>query len=158
VQQTLPVSLVFRSVGYHGVPIPGLPFDAVKGIVPNMSGRVVESPDSATPIRGVYVAGWIKRGPSGVIGTNKACAAETVDLVLADAAAGRLTRSCEEPDQLTDRLLASGALVTSWNDWQALDRIEQDRGRPHGQPRRKVTSVAEMLALIAAARAARPEA
>jgi ferredoxin--NADP+ reductase len=145
---TVPVGLVFRSVGYRGLELPGLPFDARQGVIPNVGGRVVEAPGSDTPIRGVYVAGWIKRGPQGIIGTNKACAAETVDHVLADSVSGRLAPARYRADEL-DRLLAErGIDVTSWTDWQAIDRAEVERGRAAGRPREKFTSVEEMLEVV----------
>lgn len=142
---TIPVGLVFRSVGYRGLPLPGVPFDARLGIIPNVSGRVVEAPGSDTPLRGVYAAGWIKRGPQGIIGTNKACAAETIDHVLADAVSGSLPPAARRPDEL-DRLLVERNIdVTTWSDWLAIDRAEVERGRPAGRPREKFTSVGEML-------------
>jgi ferredoxin--NADP+ reductase len=142
---TLPVGLVFRSVGYRGLELPGLPFDARLGVVPNVGGRVVEAPGSHTPMRGVYVAGWIKRGPHGIIGTNKACAAETVDHVLADSVSGRLAPAARSADEL-DQLLAERDIdVTSWTDWRAIDEAEVERGKAAGRPREKFVSVTEML-------------
>lgn len=152
---TLEADLVVRAVGHQGVAIPGLPFDHARGIVPNIEGRVVEAPGSTAPMAGLYVAGWIKRGPAGVIGTNKACAASTVERLLADHQAGALPTRADDAD-LVQRLAADGAVVTTWADWQALDRIEQERGKSQGQPRRKVTSLAEMLDLIAAHRIGAP--
>jgi ferredoxin/flavodoxin---NADP+ reductase len=144
----LPAGLAFRSVGYHGTPVPGLPFDEARGIVPNAGGRVVESVDSATHVHGVYVTGWIKRGPHGVIGTNKACAAETVDHLLADAVAGRLPPAEAGAGALEELLSRSGIEIVSWQDWQALDAAEQHRGAAAGRPREKVVTVAEMLDII----------
>src|ERR1019366_8644004 len=115
------------------------------GIIPNVSGRVVEAPGSDTPLRGVYAAGWIKCGPQGIIGTNKACASETIDHVLADAVSGSLPPAARRPDEL-DRLLVERNIdVTTWSDWLAIDRAEVERGRPAGRPREKFTSVGEML-------------
>ncbi len=151
-REPLAAQLVFRSVGYHGTSIPGLPFDPARGVIPNTSGRVVESVDSATHLHGVYVTGWIKRGPHGVIGTNKVCAAETVDHLLADAVAGRLTPAAEPPGAIDELLAASGVDVVTWSDWQALDAAEQSRGASAGRPREKVVSVAEMLDIIRRAR------
>src|SRR5690606_3596952 len=101
---TLPMGLLFRSVGYRGVAIEGLPFDEARGVVPNVEGRVVEHVGSHTYLNGVYVAGWIKRGPSGVIGTNKLDATQTVDHLLADAASGRLALAGRSPDELLQQL------------------------------------------------------
>lgn len=145
--QTLPVGLVFRSVGYRGVALAGVPFDPHRGVIPNLKGRVVESADSATTVPGLYVTGWIKRGPQGVIGTNKSDAAETVDLLIADAATGRLGLGHLTP--LVDDLLAErGVRVTDWSDWQAIDREEQARGAPAGRPREKITLIEEMLEIV----------
>ncbi len=104
------------------------------------------SPSQVVP--GLYVAGWIKRGPQGVIGTNKSCAAETVALLLADLEAGALPRR-GGGSEVVDALLASrGVRVTSWADWQRLDAEEQARGAPAGRPREKLVSVEEMLDVI----------
>ena len=148
----LPVGLVFRSVGYRGTAIPGLPFDQRRGVIPNVTGRVVESTDSATAIRGVYVAGWIKRGPHGIIGTNKSCAAETVDHMLADAVSGRLTPAPGRTEELDALLTERNIDVTAWSGWQAIDREEVARGKAAGRPREKFVDVAEMLAVARAAR------
>src|SRR5262249_11346101 len=123
----VPAGLVFRSVGYRGIEIPGLPFDPRTGTVPNQGGRVVDHAGSATPLRGLYVTGWIKRGPHGIIGTNKPDAAETVDHILADAVAGRLAPAASEPAVLDELLGDRGIFVTSWADWQLLDRTETER-------------------------------
>ncbi len=144
-EETLPIGLVFRSVGYRGVAIPGLPFDERAGVIPNAEGRITEHEGSHTPIDGLYAAGWIKRGPSGVIGTNKACAAQTVDLLLADVVAGRLTRAAGSPDALLDLLRARGARPTTWSDWQRLDAREVELGQAAGKPREKLTRLREML-------------
>lgn len=151
-EETLPVGLVFRSVGYRGVELPGVPFDAKQGVIPNSHGRVVEAAGSATFVRGLYTAGWIKRGPHGVIGTNKSDAAETIDHLLADAAAGRLAPRAPDADPIDALFEERGTMVTTWTDWLALDRAEQERGAPAGRPREKVTSIAEMLEIVAAAR------
>lgn len=149
---TLPVGLVFRSVGYRGLELPGLPFDTGLGIVPNVGGRVVQAPGSATAVRGVYVAGWIKRGPHGIIGTNKACAAETVDHVLADSVSGRLAPAAHRADELDELLAERGIDVTSWTDWRAIDQAEVERGKAAGRPREKFVSIEEMLDVVRRAR------
>lgn len=138
--EELPVGLVFRSVGYRGVALPGLPFDDKAGVVPNEKGRVGP---------GLYVAGWIKRGPSGVIGTNKPDAAETAEAMLAEVAAGGVPRpAAPDPDAaLATARRAQSALVT-FPDWQKLDRFETERGKAQGRPRVKCTSVEEMLTAI----------
>jgi ferredoxin--NADP+ reductase len=146
--EDLEVGLVFRSVGYRGVPIPGVPFHDAWGVVLNERGRVLD-PESREPRVGEYVAGWIKRGPTGVIGTNKPDAAETVACLLEDAAQGR-TLSPPEPD-------AAAALAfvrqrapqfISWADWRRLDELETARGRALGRPRVKFTRVEDMLAAL----------
>ncbi len=142
----LPVGLVFRSVGYRGVAMPGVPFDSQRGVIPNSGGRVVESPQSHTTIHGLYVCGWIKRGPSGVIGTNKACASETVDHLMADVAADRLPTAAGSPAVVVDLLRSRGVRTTSWGDWEQLDAIEQARGQVTGKPRAKFTTLPDMLA------------
>lgn len=154
VHEVLSVGLVFRSVGYRGVAIDGVPFDEHRGTIPNRDGRVLVASDSNESVGGLYVCGWIKRGPSGVIGTNKACAADTVALLLEDAANGRLARRAGMPESVDEMLADRGVMVASWSDWQALDRAEQQRGQAAGRPREKVTSTVEMLDII---RSARPQ-
>ncbi|MDZ4257007.1 MAG: FAD-dependent oxidoreductase [Gemmatimonadales bacterium] len=143
----LPAGIAFRSVGYRGLPIPGIPFDERRGIIPNIRGRVHEM--DGAPVPGLYVAGWIKRGPSGVIGTNKPCALESVQQLLQDAEAGRLPEP--EATTSTDELLANrGVRVVSWSDWLKLDAIEQERGAANGRPREKFATVREMLEALGA--------
>ena len=148
----IPVGLVFRSVGYRGMPLNGLPFDDRRGVIPNVAGRVVEGPGSATAIPGVYVCGWIKRGPQGVIGTNKSCAAATVEQLLADVKAGVIHPAMGAQESIDDLLRGRGIVVTSWEDWLLLDQAEQERGAAAGRPREKVTSVVDMLEIIRARR------
>jgi ferredoxin--NADP+ reductase len=146
--EDLPAGLVFRSVGYRGVPIPGVPFHDAWGVILNDKGRVLE-PDTREPRLGEYAAGWIKRGPTGVIGTNKPDAAETVAGMVEDLGRAR-TLAPSEPDAG-----AAVALVQqrqphyiSWSDWQRLDELETARGRASGRPRVKFTRVEEMLAAL----------
>ncbi|GAA4672759.1 FAD-dependent oxidoreductase [Gordonia humi] len=134
----LDAGLVLRSIGYRGSPFPGLPFDDASGTVANVGGRVQHSEVDEVPLRGRYVAGWIKRGPSGVIGTNRVCAAETVDALLTDYDAGLLvepTGSADAFDVLV-RDRRPGALTA--DDWTVIDRFERSRGREHGRPRVKL--------------------
>ena len=143
----LPVGLVFRSVGYLGTGLPGVPLDARKGVIPNVEGRVQSAPGAVA--RGEYVVGWIKRGPSGVIGTNKPDAVETADRLLEDAAAGQLNAPADPSPGAVDRLLAGrGIRVVRWSDWQLLDQAELAAGKAAGRPRVKFTRVAEMLAAL----------
>ena len=147
-ETTLPVGLLVRSVGYRGVAIPGLPFDEARGVIPNTEGRVVEHEGSHTAVDGVFVCGWIKRGPSGVIGTNTVCAMQTVDHLLADAVSGRVSAAQHSPDELLGQMRRRGARITTWQDWQRLDTVETTRGAEVGKPREKVTRVDEMLGVI----------
>jgi ferredoxin--NADP+ reductase len=148
--QQLPVGLVFRSVGYKGKALPGVPFDERTGVVPNLSGHVVEQAGSTATVPGLYVAGWIKRGPQGIIGTNKLCATDTVTQLLADVAAGDVPVLPEGGSSIDQLLAERGVTVTSWADWQTLDTAEQARGAASGRPRLKITNVQEMLEIIAA--------
>jgi ferredoxin--NADP+ reductase len=141
VYEELEVGLVLRSVGYKGVPLPGVPFDERKGIIPNQNGRVLR--DGAVAL-GEYTAGWIKRGPSGVIGTNKADAAETVKLLLEDVP--RLPQAQEPHPEAVPRLLqARGVRFVTLEGWLRLDALETQKGQAQGRPRVKLTSVEEML-------------
>jgi ferredoxin/flavodoxin---NADP+ reductase len=143
----LPADLVVRSVGYRGHPLPGLPVDEQSGTVPHVAGRVLRG---GAPSRGEYAAGWIKRGPTGVVGTNKHDARETVAALLADAASGVLGTG-GDADDLVDTLLARGAQPVLLADWRAIDAAEAALGASRGRPR---TTLHEREALLAAARAA----
>lgn len=148
--ETLPVGLVFRSVGYHGVPLPDLPFDQKRGVVPNERGRVLVPPDHR-PLPGVYVAGWIKRGPTGVIGTNKPDAAETVEAMLEDLARGagaRATPAHPDPAAIEALIRARQPAVVTYADWQRINHLETQRGEPQGRPRVKFTSTDEILTAL----------
>ncbi len=142
-REVVPVQLVLRSVGYRGVPLPGVPFDDARGTIPHELGRVLDAP-GGTPIPGAYVAGWIKRGPTGVIGTNKADAMETVRELLEDDLPA-IDPEKASPEAI-DRLLESrGVRVFTFDHWQALDEAELAAGEEQGRPRVKVTSVDDML-------------
>ena len=141
--EVIPCGIVFRSVGYRGVPLPGVPFDEAAGTIPNIGGRVLD--ETGVSIPGLYAAGWIKRGPTGVIGTNKKDATETVDLLLEDARAGLLPRA--EPDARLDDLLAErGVEAVMYADWTAIDILERGRGEEQGRPRIKLCTWDELLA------------
>ena len=144
--EELPVELVFRSVGYRGVPLPGVPFDEARGIVPNVRGRVVvPDPGPRTPVPGLYVSGWIKRGPSGVIGTNKPDAAETAEAMLEDLRGGAVPPPPEPSAEAVERLLRERVpCLVTFDDWKKLDALESERGRSGGRPRVKMDE-AEML-------------
>ncbi|MDZ7728297.1 MAG: FAD-dependent oxidoreductase [Dehalococcoidia bacterium] len=138
--------LVFRSVGYRGVPLPGVPFHERWAIVPNVHGRVVDPGNGDRQVPGLYVTGWIKRGPSGVIGTNKPDAVETVSAMLEDQQAEH-TLAPEDPSPAAvDALLeARGCTPVSFADWIRLDEMERQRGEEAQRPRIKFTSSDEML-------------
>ncbi len=148
--EMLDVGLVFRSIGYYGVSLPDVPFRADWGIIPNDAGRVTD-PDTGRPIAGHYVTGWIKRGPSGVIGTNRPDSKETVDLLLADVTAGQhLYPVRTDPDAVAAFVRERQPQVVTYEDWLRLDAIETARGEAQGRPRVKFTSVESMLAALAA--------
>jgi len=146
--ETLPVGLVFRSVGYRGVPLPGVPFHESWGVILNEQGRVLD-PDTKQPVVGEYAAGWIKRGPTGVIGTNKPDAAQTVACMMEDLAAGRILKP-EEPDAAAAERLIRGRQprCVSYEDWLKLNELEVSRGRAAGRPRVKFTRVEDMLVAL----------
>jgi ferredoxin--NADP+ reductase len=141
-RETIDAGIVFRSVGYRGVALPDLPFDEARGTLPNDGGRVLDG--NGSPLAGVYCAGWIKRGPTGVIGTNKKDATESVQLLLEDAAAGRLPLTDERRD-LADVLAERGAEPVLYAGWEAIDRVEKAAGEPHGRPRIKLCTWEELL-------------
>ncbi|MGW0911774.1 FAD-dependent oxidoreductase [Streptomyces sp. NPDC002784] len=141
--EVIPAQLVLRSVGYRGVPLEGLPFDPATGTVPNLAGRVLRD-GVVTP--GEYVAGWIKRGPTGVIGTNRPCAKETVTSLIEDAA---LLVGKEVPGDPLTALRAAGVEPVRWEGWQAIEKAEAELGASLG---RRVVKLADWQALLAAAR------
>jgi ferredoxin--NADP+ reductase len=133
--ETLPCGIVFRSVGYRGVALPGVPFDDGRGTMPNEGGRVGER---------TYAAGWIKRGPTGVIGTNKKDASETVGLLLEDLQdAPRLDR---DPSAIERLLVERGARLVVYAGWASIDEVERAAGEPLGRPRVKICTWDELLA------------
>ena len=144
-REELECGLILRSVGYSGVPIEGVPFDDQRGLILNDGGRVLDSHDAGHKV-GHYAAGWIKRGPSGVIGTNKKDALETVRHLLADIESGTLLDPPDPDPGAVEELLAErGVRFVSFEDWQAIDEAEVGRGEPHGRPRVKFVRVDEML-------------
>jgi ferredoxin--NADP+ reductase len=138
--ETLEAGIVFRAIGYTGVALPGLPFDERRGVIPNEGGRV-------TGTERTYVAGWIKRGPSGVIGTNKKCATETVDALLADLESGRLVAQADpaDPAAIAAELQARRPELVDYAGWELIDQAERGAGEPHGRPRVKLTTTDELL-------------
>jgi ferredoxin--NADP+ reductase len=142
--EEIEAGLVLRSVGYRGSPIPGLPFDENRAVIHNELGRATD-PMTGEPLRGVYVAGWIKRGPSGVIGTNKRCAQETVDRLLQDVAAGRWLEPATDPDDLLAEMKERGVEVVDYVGWESIDAHERALGDPVGRPRIKLVRREELL-------------
>ena len=143
--ETLPADIVFRSIGYRGVPLPGVPFKDSWGIILNEEGRVID-PDTGQPVRGEYTAGWIKRGATGVIGTNKPDAAETVEAMMQDVKKGAILDPTHPQREAAERMVEEKQpLRFTYNDWLELDEMEVARGEEQGRPRVKFTSVEEML-------------
>lgn len=153
--RALDAGLVLTSIGYRGKPIRGLPYDESSAVVPNDGGRVVD-PGSGEPVPGAYVAGWIKRGPSGFIGTNKSCSFQTVQALVADFNAGKLTDPVAKPEALSALVHARRPDAVDAAGWRAIDAAEIARGSGDGRPRNKFTDIAAMLAAAAAAEPAPP--
>jgi ferredoxin--NADP+ reductase len=138
--------LALRAIGYHGIPLPGVPFDDWYGIIPNEGGRVVDPKKDRAVVPGAYVVGWAKRGPSGLVGTNRACSFATVDLMLEDARGQTGPRDGAHTSE--------GALAMvktrqpdfiTFEDWQKLDAMELAAGEERGKVRHKFTSTAAAL-------------
>lgn len=142
--ETLPAGLVLRSVGYRGVPLPAVPFEQRSGTIPNREGRIFD-PESGDNVPGLYVVGWAKRGPSGVIGTNKPDAVETVERLLEDTAE---TPGAADPNPaaIPALLQKRGIQYVDVDGWHAIDRVELERGETAGRPRVKFVRAEEMLA------------
>jgi ferredoxin/flavodoxin---NADP+ reductase len=146
--EELPVGLVFRSVGYRGVALPGVPFREDWGVIPNDKGRVLDSPDGK-PLPGLYCGGWIKRGPTGVIGTNKPDALETVERMMEDLSRGiHLKPESPEVSAAETAVRSSKPSFVSYDDWKKLDALEVERAKDTERPRLKFTSVEQMLAAL----------
>jgi len=144
--ELLDCGIVFRSVGYRGLPLPDLPFDERRGVLSNDQGRLVDLSSSA-PIPGFYTSGWIKRGPSGIIGTNKPDAVETVRSMLEDFRAGRVASTDPGSRTTLEATLRDRRVrFVSYPEWQKLDALEIDRGRAAGRPRVKFTTRERMFA------------
>jgi ferredoxin--NADP+ reductase len=141
--ETIECGLVLRSIGYQAVPLPDVPFDERRFVLPNEHGRVRDA-DSGQPLPGVYAVGWVKRGPTGILGTNKRDADETVRCLLEDLAEGRLPEPEEPGREAVDSLLADRDVVTL-EGWRAIERRELDRGREEQRPRVKLASRDELL-------------
>jgi ferredoxin--NADP+ reductase len=138
-REEVPAQLVVRAVGYRGVPTPGLPFDDRSGTIPHANGRI----DGR---RNEYVVGWIKRGPTGVIGSNKSDSQETVDTLVSDLSGADLAEvGADYPEELVEWLLERQPKLITDDHWKLIDEHERSAGQPHGRPRVKLTSVADLL-------------
>jgi ferredoxin--NADP+ reductase len=143
-REVIPCGIVLRSVGYRGVELPGVPFDAERATIRNDRGRVCDA--GGAPVARVYCAGWIKRGPTGVIGTNKKDATETIERLLEDARSGALPRADGASAEAVDALLAErGVDVVTYTGWELIDKAESELGLPLGRPRVKLASWDELL-------------
>jgi ferredoxin/flavodoxin---NADP+ reductase len=146
-RETISAGLVLRAIGYRGLQLPGIPFDEPRGVIHNERGRVLGADG---PLRGEYTVGWIKRGPTGVIGTNKKDAQETVDAIFEDLAAGRLHEPlAPDPVELEQTLRTRQPELITYAGWSEIDRHERQRGEPHGRPRVKLTRIEDMLRVAA---------
>ena len=158
--ETIPAGLVFRAIGYRGIPLPDVPFDERAATIPHVAGRVLD-PATDDPLPGEYVVGWIKRGPSGVIGTNKKDAQETVNAIFADLPAPDADDSTDapralahtpdtpDPDAIEALLRARQPDLVTYSGWEAIDRHERALGEPSGRPRVKLTRIDELLQVAA---------
>jgi ferredoxin--NADP+ reductase len=152
-EEVIPCGLVIRSIGYRGTPLGDVPFDPRRGLIRNDGGRVCG--EDGEPHAGEYCVGWIKRGPSGVIGTNKKDAADTVAKIVEDAEAGRLPEPSGDGEATGEWLRASAPAVVEWDGWQAIDEHERSLGEAAGRPRVKLVSVDELVAASRGTAAAR---
>ena len=146
--EDLEVGLVFRSVGYAGLPLPEIPFNDRWHVINNDKGRIVD-PNTKQPIVGEYTSGWIKRGPSGVIGTNKPDSVETVTYMLEDFKNGSILNPAHpEIESMRDLVRQRQPKYFTYADWKKLDAMEVAKGQPQGRPRVKFTSVEEMIGAL----------
>jgi ferredoxin--NADP+ reductase len=151
-RETIAAGLAFRAIGYRGIPLPGVPFEERSGVIPNEGGRILD-PATGSPLPGEYVVGWIKRGPSGVIGTNKKDAQATVDAILADLEAKRpLEPDSPDAESVEAMLRACQPDLVTYDGWSEIDRHERALGEAAGRPRVKLTQIEEMLRIAAAER------
>ncbi|MGZ4351783.1 MAG: NADP oxidoreductase, partial [Solirubrobacteraceae bacterium] len=143
--EVIECGLVLRSIGYRGTPLAGIPFDDRRGLIRNESGRVCND-QGVCP--GEYVVGWIKRGPTGVIGTNKKDAADTVARIIEDAEAGALSQpsgGLSDPEAVAAWLTERVPGHVTWAGWEMIDAYESSLGEPKGRPRVKLVRLAELL-------------
>ncbi|MCB0052210.1 MAG: NADP oxidoreductase, partial [Caldilinea sp.] len=132
--ETIPAGMILRSVGYKGVPMPGVPFDARHGVIPNEVGRVIDL-ETGRVVPGEYVAGWIKRGPTGVIGTNKPDAIESVNSMFDDMQKGKLEPAVDpDPEAIPTLLKERGVRYVTKDEWKKIDAVEVAEGKKRGKP------------------------
>ena len=144
-RETIEAGLVLRSIGYKGIAIDGIPFDDRRGVIPNEGGRVINH-EAGGHMPGQYAVGWIKRGPSGVIGTNKKDAQDTVERLFEDLEAGSVPSPAQpERDAIETLLRERKPDHVTYRGWEAIDRAEVERGKPHGRPRVKFCRIDEMV-------------
>jgi ferredoxin--NADP+ reductase len=144
-RETIEAGLVLRSIGYKGIAIDGIPFDDRRGVIPNEGGRVIDR-EAGGHLPGQYVVGWIKRGPSGVIGTNKKDAQDTVERLFEDLEAANVPEPSQPDPEAVDALLRERRPDhITYHGWEAIDRAEVERGKPHGRPRVKFCRIDEMV-------------
>ena len=141
----LETGILFRSIGYRGVEMPGVPFHESWGVFPNQDGRIT---DNDVVVPQMYTAGWIKRGPSGIIGTNRACAVSTVNALIEDVANMDATTPKAGKEKVYSILDSRDVKYINYQQWKTIDQVEVERGEAKGKPREKITSVDEMLSLI----------
>ena len=150
-REVIEAGLVLRSIGYKGIATEGVPYDERRGVIPNEGGRVID-PETGQPLAGQYAVGWIKRGPSGVIGTNKKDAQETVEHLFEDLEAGRMPEPPGADGAAIEELLRERRPdFVSFDGWQAIDIAERERGKPHGRPRVKFCRIDEMVEVASSA-------
>lgn len=143
--EEIPVGLVFRSIGYQGVPLPGIPFHEKWGVIHNEKGRITD-PETKEHIPGLYTTGWIKRGPTGVIGTNKQDSGETVACIVEDIESGNVNLpENPDPDSVTELLKERKPDYVTYEDWLRLNELEIERGKALGKPRLKYTTIDEIM-------------
>ncbi|MGI9534784.1 MAG: FAD-dependent oxidoreductase [Thermodesulfobacteriota bacterium] len=142
--EILNVDMVFRSIGYYGIPLPGIPFNENWGVIPNENGRITDIEENNT-LTGLYVTGWIKRGPSGVIGTNKTDSAETVSLMVEDIQNNNTFHPDSPSAEKIESLIKErNPEYIDYEDWLKIDKEETERGEKEGKPRVKFTKVEDI--------------
>ena len=145
-EEVIPVGMVFRSVGYRGAPVAEVPFDDYNGTIQNTEGRITD--DAKNPLTGMYVAGWIKRGPTGVIGTNKTDAQETVNHMAEDARAGDVCEPGKSSEDIVALLKSRKPDLITYSDWNKIDEHELGNGAASNRPRVKLTNIQDMLEVL----------